>query len=126
MRTLVIEVLSLVYQETSDERYVPAARKALQTFFIPVSQGGVTIKDTDEHWWYEEYADPRGVESRVLNVRNFVWKRPLPFFILLSALNVVGTAVSLAGIGWAGEPLVCRLAIVRPRGKTPAIAATRP
>lgn len=214
-----IEVLTLAYQQTGDETYLRAARKALQAFFIPVSQGGVTIKDTDEHWWYEEYADPCGVESRVLNgmehvllaiqtyyeathdqnaalllkkglaslkhelpkydtgqwtyysqtgqiatpkyqqinvsatrevgevfgdhefvrmaakwhpyragffVRNFVWQRPLPFFTLLFALNVVGTAVSLAGIAWAGERLMRRFAKVRPRGKTPAIAATRP
>lgn len=34
---------------------------------MEVSKGGVTYKDSEDNWWYEEYADIGGKETRVLN-----------------------------------------------------------
>lgn len=43
------------------------AKKLLNSFFVEVKDGGVTYKTSQNGWWYEEYADNGGKDSRVLN-----------------------------------------------------------
>ena len=39
----------------------------LDSFFVEVEDGGVTYKNPNSGWWYEEYAGIGGKEPRVLN-----------------------------------------------------------
>ena len=57
------------HEMTGDISYLDTAKRLLNSFFIEVEDGGVTYKDSDSSWWYEEYvADNIGAEeSRVLN-----------------------------------------------------------
>lgn len=61
-----IQALSIAYNLTGDERYLKAARSALNSFYVEIEEGGVTIKEKDG-WWYEEYADEEGTNPKVLN-----------------------------------------------------------
>jgi hypothetical protein len=62
-----IEVLVRAYRESGNSKYLDAARKALTALSIPVESGGVLRKDSEDAWWYEEYASSTCKESRVLN-----------------------------------------------------------
>jgi heparosan-N-sulfate-glucuronate 5-epimerase len=57
------------HQITGNAMYLYTAKQLLNSFFVEVEDGGVTYKDSDESWWYEEYvADNEDAkESRVLN-----------------------------------------------------------
>ena len=63
-----ISALNKAYEITGDVSYLEHAKYALNAFFIEVENGGVTYKDTENDWWFEEYAGALdGVEPRVLN-----------------------------------------------------------
>jgi heparosan-N-sulfate-glucuronate 5-epimerase len=62
-----IKVLAMAYDLTGEEKYIEAAKKGLDVFFIEVENGGITYKEGDG-WWYEEYAqEGMDIEPRVLN-----------------------------------------------------------
>lgn len=64
-----ISLLVRAFQETGEQRYFDAARKALQAFEHDVRQGGVSYRDESGHIWFEEYlVDP---PSHILN--GFLW-----------------------------------------------------
>lgn len=62
-----IQVLLRAWLESGNDKYIEAINLARQAFEVPVTAGGVTIFDADDSWWYEEYASPTAVESRVFN-----------------------------------------------------------
>ena len=62
-----IEVLVKAHQVTGDKKYLDTARSLLNALFVEVKDGGVTYKTPNDGWWYEEYARPGAIESRVLN-----------------------------------------------------------
>ena len=62
-----IQVLGRAYNITRREKYLNVAKNALNAFFVEVKDGGVTYKDSQTEWWYEEYAHPKAKRSRVLN-----------------------------------------------------------
>jgi heparosan-N-sulfate-glucuronate 5-epimerase len=53
---LAIRAFIFAYQLIEDEKYLNAAKSLLNSFFVEVVDGGVTHKDSDSSWWYEEYA----------------------------------------------------------------------
>lgn len=58
------------YQISDNKTYLDTARKALNVLFIDINSPckcGVTIKNTTEGWWYEEYANGTEQGPRVLN-----------------------------------------------------------
>ena len=61
-----IQTLTKAYNLTGDERYLKVAGTSLNSFYIEVEEGGVTLKENNG-WWYEEYADENGANPRVLN-----------------------------------------------------------
>ena len=63
-----VTVLNKAYEITGDVSYLEYAKYALNAFFIDIKDGGVTYKDSENEWWFEEYARAAdGVEPRVLN-----------------------------------------------------------
>lgn len=66
-----LEVLIKAHDITNDKKYLETAKSLLNAFFVEVKDGGVTYKTPNEGWWYELYASPEGVESRVLNGQTF-------------------------------------------------------
>jgi len=62
-----IQVLIRAHNLTNDEKYLDSAKRLLNSFFVEIENGGVTYKTSSDGWWYEEYADEGGKESRVLN-----------------------------------------------------------
>jgi hypothetical protein len=54
------------FRKTGDTLYLEFAKKAMNTLYIEVKDGGVTYKDSTGYW-YEEYADDNVPQSRVLN-----------------------------------------------------------
>jgi heparosan-N-sulfate-glucuronate 5-epimerase len=54
---------------TGNITYLDTAKELLNSFFVEVKDGGITYKDSENSWWYEEYvADNIDAEqSRVLN-----------------------------------------------------------
>ena len=62
-----VQVLSKAYKLTGEEKYSTIAKCALNTFFVEVKDGGVTYKDNQDEWWYEEYVSKDAKTSRVLN-----------------------------------------------------------
>ncbi|MBK7626702.1 MAG: hypothetical protein IPJ16_05795 [Bacteroidales bacterium] len=61
-----IQAFLKAYELTKDTMYIDYARKAMNTLFTEVKDGGVTYKDRSGYW-YEEYADDNVPQSRVLN-----------------------------------------------------------
>lgn len=61
-----IQALTKAYNLTKDEKYLNVAKTSLNSFFIEVDNGGVTLKENNG-WWYEEYADENGSNPRILN-----------------------------------------------------------
>lgn len=53
----------------------------LNSFFIETKNGGVTYKDSEERWWYEEYASTKGTKPRVLNGMVFALLGIYEFYI---------------------------------------------
>lgn len=64
---LAIQVLLRAWQQSGNEKYLEGIRLALDSFGVPMAAGGVTLMDSDDAWWYEEYASPEAIESRVFN-----------------------------------------------------------
>ena len=62
-----LRALMQVYDITGDRELLRFGKQLLNAFFIEVKDGGVTYKDDDGGWWYEECADENGIESRILN-----------------------------------------------------------
>jgi len=60
-----ISVLLRAWKVTSNERYLEVARKALASFEVPISEGGVVYIDGKGDTWYEEYPCPK--RTQVLN-----------------------------------------------------------
>ena len=59
--------LTKAYELTGKIRYIDSAKKALMSFFVDVKDGGVTYKDKNDEWWFEEYAGSKKDEPRVFN-----------------------------------------------------------
>jgi hypothetical protein len=66
-----IQALNIANKIESNEKYQEKAKLFLNSFFIEVKNGGVTYKDSEERWWYDEYPSTEGKISRVLNGMNF-------------------------------------------------------
>lgn len=62
-----LQVLCKAHNITGEEKYLGAAKKLLNIFYLQIAENGVTDKTLAKGWWYEEYADEGGVESKVLN-----------------------------------------------------------
>lgn len=62
-----LRALVIGHQLTGDDKYLDAAKLILNSFFVKVEDGGVTHKDPDGGWWYEEYAKAGTRSPRVLN-----------------------------------------------------------
>lgn len=63
---LALHVMVRAHEISQDDKYLKSAASILNSFFVEVKDGGVTYK-SDDGWWYEEYAHPNAVPSRVLN-----------------------------------------------------------
>ena len=50
-----LSLLTRVYAETQDARYLAAAEEAFRAMVTPVDQGGTLHVDDNGHWWIEEY-----------------------------------------------------------------------
>lgn len=55
------------YAVTGEKKYLTTARLILNSFFVEVKDGGVTLKTPVNGWWYEEYAANDSRKSGVLN-----------------------------------------------------------
>jgi heparosan-N-sulfate-glucuronate 5-epimerase len=57
------------HEMTGNMLYLDTAKELLNSFLVETTDGGITYKDSDNSWWYEEYvADNNSAEeSRVLN-----------------------------------------------------------
>lgn len=64
---LALQVLIRSYDLTKERKYLDVARGVIKSFYVEVQDGGVTYKTPDAGWWFEEYAHPEGVQSKVLN-----------------------------------------------------------
>jgi len=62
-----IQALIIGHKISNNEKYLDTAKLFLKSFFVEVKDGGITYKDSDDRWWYEEYASKNGKKSRVLN-----------------------------------------------------------
>lgn len=62
-----LHVLIRAHKLTGDNKYLIAAKRLLNTFFVEVKGGGVTYKTNDKGWWYEECANNNGIRPRILN-----------------------------------------------------------
>lgn len=60
-----ISVLIRACEMTKNEKYLEIAKKALVSFEVPISEGGVLYIDKKGDVWYEEYACKKG--AQVLN-----------------------------------------------------------
>jgi heparosan-N-sulfate-glucuronate 5-epimerase len=56
-------------KDSGDSRYLTAAQQALQSFFKPVTEGGVTFTDEHQDLWFEEYVV--SPPTHILN--GFIW-----------------------------------------------------
>jgi len=64
-----ISVLLRAHQESGENRYLEAARRALISFHKPITEGGITFTDEHGDLWFEEYlVSP---PTHVLN--GFIW-----------------------------------------------------
>ena len=62
-----MQLLLRAYQLTSRDEYLNCAQQALQAFFVPVEQGGLTDKQDERGWWYAKFADAGCDHPQVLN-----------------------------------------------------------
>jgi hypothetical protein len=63
----VILALKLAHEHTQDQKYLDAAQSSLYSFTIPVTEGGLTKKLSDDSWWYCEYPKRNNESPMVLN-----------------------------------------------------------
>jgi hypothetical protein len=52
---------------TGNKTYLNTAHMLLNSFFVPVNDGGITYKTPQGGWWYETFAGNSSEESRVLD-----------------------------------------------------------
>jgi heparosan-N-sulfate-glucuronate 5-epimerase len=64
---LALRALIIGHQLIDNDTYLDTAKMLLNSFFVDMQDGGVTHKDTNNEWWYEEYAKSNGTSPRVLN-----------------------------------------------------------
>jgi hypothetical protein len=64
-----ISLLVRAHKESGNSRYLDAAQQALQSFFKPVTEGGVTFTDAHDDLWFEEYVV--SPPTHILN--GFIW-----------------------------------------------------
>lgn len=62
-----LQALVDAHEITHNDKYLATAKRIVNSFFVQVDDGGVTYKDNSNGWWYEEYANKGGIQSRVLN-----------------------------------------------------------
>ncbi len=62
-----LPLLYYAYQLTGSEKYRDTADGILNSFFVDVSQGGITYKTNNSGWWYELYAGIHSKQPKVLN-----------------------------------------------------------
>ena len=62
-----IQVLLRAWTDSGAPKYMEAIALARRSFEVPADAGGVTLMESDTSWWYEEYASPGAVQSRVFN-----------------------------------------------------------
>jgi len=62
-----LPLLIYAYQLTGLEKYRDTANGILNSFFVDVSDGGITYKTNDSGWWYELYAKNESKQPKVLN-----------------------------------------------------------
>jgi hypothetical protein len=62
-----VEALADAHKITNNQTYLDTAKSLLNSFFVEIKDGGVTIKTPNDGWWYEEYADEEVNPPRVLN-----------------------------------------------------------
>jgi len=64
-----VSALVRAHAETGDPGFLDAARSALRSFEVPLTEGGIAYRDRDGHLWFEEaIVDP---PTHVLN--GFIW-----------------------------------------------------
>ncbi|MFW5872628.1 MAG: D-glucuronyl C5-epimerase family protein [bacterium] len=63
----VLQALVLAYKETGNQDYYDFGSKIIEGFSLTIDQKGITRPEGIDMWWYEEYAHPQGVNSKVLN-----------------------------------------------------------
>lgn len=61
------EILCKAFEVSGGQRYKEAAGRALDALYVEVKDGGVTYKDSDSEWWYEEFVGKGAKVSRALN-----------------------------------------------------------
>ncbi|HOX84119.1 MAG TPA: D-glucuronyl C5-epimerase family protein, partial [Chryseolinea sp.] len=66
-----LHVFIKAHKITGDEKYLSTAKQILNSFYVEVKDGGVTYKSETDGWWFEEFADEGGFDSRVLNGHMF-------------------------------------------------------
>ncbi|CAN5807843.1 hypothetical protein BH23THE1_BH23THE1_26240 [soil metagenome] len=62
-----LPILIYAYQLTGLDKYKDTADGILNSFFIDVTQGGITYKSNNSGWWYELYAGTGSKQPKVLN-----------------------------------------------------------
>jgi len=62
-----VDVLGKAWKLLGEPRYHAAARLALNAFLVDVKDGGVTYRDDEDEWWFEEAVGDGARQSRVLN-----------------------------------------------------------
>lgn len=64
-----ISLLVRAHLETGNQKYLDAARLALQSFLLDLEQGGVRFEDSEKNVWFEEYVV--SPPTHILN--GFMW-----------------------------------------------------
>jgi len=76
-----IQALIKTNKIEDNKKYLEKAKLLLNSFYIETKNGGVTYKDSEERWWYEEYASNKGTKPRVLNGMIFALLGIYEFYI---------------------------------------------
>lgn len=61
-----LQALAKAYNLTKEKKYIDAGSLVINSFYIPLDEGGITYKES-YGWWFEEYADENGSNPRILN-----------------------------------------------------------
>jgi len=64
---LAIKTLTQEYQLTHDSVYLAKIELFLNLFYKTVDEGGITYKTNQNEWWFEEYAQEKGLKPHILN-----------------------------------------------------------
>lgn len=66
-----LQVFAKAHAITHREKYLTMGKQILNSFYVEVSNGGVTYQSKKKGWWFEEFSDEGGYVSRVLNGHMF-------------------------------------------------------